>query len=88
MSAEIVVSNLVGQGEIAIDRLYMGFPNKIYVINKDFSDYKGEITKRSILVKGTEGKFRSHVYKTQDGRWFDRSGMPISKPDSLERDDE
>jgi len=88
MSAEIVVSNMVGQGEIAIDRLYMGFPNKIYVVNKDFSEYKGEITKRSILVKGTEGNYRSHVYKTQDGRWFDRAGMPINKPNSLEREDE
>jgi len=88
MSADIIVSNMIGPGETAIDRLYMGYNDRVYIINKDFKQYQGEITKRSILVKGTEGKFRSHVYKTQDGRWFDRAGMPISKPDSLERDDE
>ena len=61
MSAEIVVSNMIGQGEITIDRLYMGFPNKIYVINKDFSEYKGEITKRSITVKGKEEPVRMYA---------------------------
>ena len=24
--------------------------------------------------------FRSYAYETQDGRWFDRAGMPIDKP--------
>ena len=79
---------MVGAGETAIDRLYAGYNDKVYVINKDFSQYQGEIIKRSITVKGTEGNYRSHVYKTQDGRWFDRAGMPIDKPNSLEREDE
>ena len=88
MSADVVVSNMVGPGESAIDRLYGGFSSPVYVINKDFSQYRGEIKKHSITVKGKEGNFRSHAYKTQDGRWFDRAGMPITKPNSLEREDE
>lgn len=88
MTNEIVGSNLIGPDDIALDRLYMGYNNKVYVINKDFTKYKGEITKKTIIVEGITGNFRSHVYKTQDGRWFDRAGLPITKPSSIEQEDE
>ena len=36
-------------------------------------------------VDGT--RFRSYCYKTEDNRWFDRSGIPIEKPKNLTKED-
>lgn len=84
-----VASNHVGANEESVDRLYMRISGSVFLINKDYSDYKGKITKKGILVKDLSGNnFRSHVYVTEDNRWFDRAGMPISKPSSLEKEDE
>ena len=49
--------------------------------------YGGTLTKRRITVKrlNGEGSFNSHVWETADGRWFDRGGMPIDKPEQLEK---
>ena len=88
MSSEVVGSNLIGPDDTALDRLYMGYNNSVYVINKDFTKYQGTIIRKTILVEGIVGNFRSHVYKTQDGRWFDRAGLPIKKPTSIEQEDE
>jgi hypothetical protein len=81
-----VVSNLMGPGGTSIDRLY-GSPasgGDMRLINKDFTDYQGKIHKRALSKKGLDGsKFRSYCYVTDDNRWFDRSGMPINKPDDL-----
>jgi len=81
----VVVSNQYGEDSkgnpIYIDRLYGGIYGNVKLINKNFTEYKGKIHKRSIVKKGIDGNnFRSHVYETHDGRWFDRSGMPIDKP--------
>lgn len=81
----VVVSNQYGEDSkgnpIYIDRLYGGIYGNVKLINKNFTEYKGKIHKRSITVKGIDGNnFRSHAYETQDGRWFDRSGLPIEKP--------
>ena len=81
----VVVSNQYGEdgkgNPIYIDRLYGGIYGNIKLINKNFTEYKGKIHKRSIVKKGIDGNnFRTHAYETQDGRWFDRSGMPIDKP--------
>jgi hypothetical protein len=81
-----VVSNLMGPSGTSIDRLY-GSPasgGDMRLINKDFTDYQGKIHKRALSKKGVDGiRFRSYCYVTDDNRWFDRSGMPINKPDDL-----
>ena len=65
------------------DRIY-GIWGGIELINKDMSRYAGKINKRSITcVDLQKNNFRSYVYETADGRWFDRSGLPINKPDNL-----
>ena len=51
---------------------------------KDYTTYKGGISKKALTVKGVDGiAFRSYCYVTDDKRWFDRSGMPIDKPKNL-----
>ena len=54
------------------------------LINKDYSQYKGKITKRSLTKKDLNGNnFRSHCYVTDDNRWFDLAGMLIPNPNSI-----
>ena len=83
---EQVVSNMVGDNEQSIDRIY-GEPasgGEMKLINKDFTEYKGKIHKRATSVKDLDGsRFRSYCY---DNRWFDRAGMPIQKPTNLLKD--
>lgn len=65
------------------DRMYQNYAS-VELINKDFSKYKGKINKRSITCQDVAGNnFRSYVYETADGRWFDRAGLPIKKPTNL-----
>ena len=71
-----------------IDRIYSRIFGNVYMIQKDGSQYRSKIDKRSIkLSDGTLG----FVYHA-DGRWFDRSGLPIDKPINLvtrdKKDDE
>lgn len=74
---DTVISNM---GE---DRIYLIWQTP-ELVNKDNSIYKGKIHTRSIICVGLDGNnFRSHVYETADGRWFDRAGMPIKKPNNL-----
>lgn len=74
-----VVSNHVGEDGESVDRIY-GSGDKHRLIQRDYSEYKGTITKKTILVKGMDGKnFKSHIFVTDDGRYFDRGGLPISK---------
>ena len=63
-----------------IDRLYCTLHGKVYLIQKDGSEYNGAIKEISIL--GKYGKTR--VSFTEDGRWFDNAGMPIDKPESVD----
>jgi hypothetical protein len=78
----VLVSNLGG------DRIYSNFHGSLYLINKDNSYYRGKINRRSVLVQSISGEtFRSHVYETNDGRWFDRAGMPTDAPKKLEKDE-
>lgn len=84
MSKDEVVSNCVGDDFKPIDRLYGDLHGKHFVVNKDFSTYKGKIFKKGLLVKDIDGnRFRSHCFVTEDNRYFDRSGMPIAKPNGL-----
>ena len=65
------------------DRIY-GIWGGIELINQDMSRYTGKINKRSITcVDLQKNNFRSYVYETGDGRWFDRAGLPIKKPNNL-----
>ncbi len=83
---EQVVSNMVGDNDQPIDRIY-GEPasgGSMKLINKDFTEYKGKIHKRALSIKDLDGsRFRSYCYVTDDERWFDRCGMPIQKPNNL-----
>lgn len=64
---------------IYIDRIYGSIFNQDRLVLKDGTVYEGKIQKRSIkLEDGTLG----HVYFANN-KWFDRTGMPIDKPNNL-----
>lgn len=68
-----------------IDRIYqLGVTDSVELINKDSTRYKGRIHRRRITVQNTEGQnFFATAYESADGRWFDNSGMPMSKPKNV-----
>ena len=68
-----------------IDRLYqLGVTDAVELINKDSTRYRGKIHRRRITVQNTEGQnFFALAYESADGRWFDNSGMPMKKPNSI-----
>lgn len=87
------VSNQYGEDEngnpIYIDRIYGNLNGNIRLVQKDGSEYRGKINKRSIMVKDTNGdRFRSYVYETADGRWFNKGGMPIEEPKRIVKETE
>ena len=87
------VSNQYGEDEngnpIYIDRIYGNLNGNSRLVQKDGSEYKGKINKRSIMVKDTNGdRFRSYVYETADGRWFNKGGMPIEEPKRIVKETE
>ncbi len=87
---EMIVSNHVGVDGESVDRIY-GDPNsgKYRLVQRDYTTYKGTINKKMTMVKGTDGnRFKSHVFVTQDDRWFDRGGLPITKPNNLANETE
>lgn len=55
----VVVSNQYGEDAkgkpLYIDRLYGDLYGSIKLVNKNFTEYKGKINKRSISVKGLDG---------------------------------
>ena len=65
---------------VAYDRIYGNIYKQLRLIQKDGTEYKGKIEKKSIkLEDGT----LSFVRVTADNRWFDKAGMPIDKPTNL-----
>ena len=65
-----VVSNFIN--DKWIDRLYQTLQGKVYLIEKDSTEYTGAIKTK---------KFSGKTYSfTEDGRWFDSSGFPVAKP--------
>ena len=87
---EMIVSNHVGVDGESVDRIY-GDPNsgKYRLVQRDYTTYKGTINKKMTMVKGTDGnRFKSHVFVTQDDRWFDRGGLPNTKPNNLANETE
>jgi hypothetical protein len=86
----ITISNIQGYDEegepIFIDRIYGGGAcgkNAFRLVQKDGTTYEGKLHKRQTRVKFSENEFLSHVFVTDDERWFDRAGMPIHKPKNL-----
>ena len=79
-----IVSNM-RNGE-PIDRIYGGDHLRLRLIQKDGTEYKGRISKKSILVEGQNGNFKSHIYVTDDKRTFDRSGFPVYNIDFIEKE--
>ena len=77
MSNEIPESNRIG--DKVIDRVYQNLHGTLQLVLKDGSTYDGKIDKKSIkLSDGSLG----HVYNVKN-KWFDRTGIPIDKPDNL-----
>tara|TARA_E500000075_G_C6917495_1_gene282363 strand:- start:296 stop:583 length:288 start_codon:yes stop_codon:yes gene_type:complete len=85
----IIVSNNIGPGGEPADRIYGGINGKVRLVNADYSEYKGNIKKKRIIKKSAIGDYNitSYIYVTDDGRYFDRGGMPILKPDNIQEDD-
>ena len=62
-----------------IDRIYSRIFGDVYMIQRDGTQYRSKIDKRSIKLKdGTLG----FVYHA-DNKWFERGGLPIDKPENL-----
>ena len=60
---------------IYIDRIYGGLNGISQLVQKDGSNYKGYLKSFKIGV--------STFTLTEDGRWFDNSGMPCQCPDGV-----
>ena len=60
---------------IYIDRIYGGLNGISNLVEKDGSNYKGYLKSFKIGV--------STFTLTEDGRWFDNSGMPCQCPDGV-----
>jgi hypothetical protein len=85
-----IVSNHIGMNGEPADRIY-GSPasgGNVRLIQADYSTYKGKIHKKQLILKGIDGNnFKSHCFVTDDGRWFDRTGIPMLKPTEIVEDE-
>ena len=79
-----VVSNHIGLNGEPVDRLYGSPFGNLRLIQADYTEYKGKIKKKQLIKKGIDGNnFKSYCYVTEDGRWFDRGGLPILPPEDI-----
>ena len=75
-----MTENNVPESNLGGDRIYQNLHGVMQLVNKDGTIYTGRIDTRSIkLSDGSLG----YVHLTGDNRWFDRAGMPITKPTNL-----
>jgi len=75
-----MIESIVPESNLGDDRIYQNLHGVMQLVNKDGTIYTGKIDTRSIkLSDGSLG----YVHLTGDNRWFDRAGMPISKPTNL-----
>lgn len=75
-------SNFVG-GKF-IDRIY-GTYQGVRLIQADGTQYTDGISTKQRRQKRLDGTtFMQTLYVTKDKRWFDNSGMPMSKPEAVE----
>ena len=86
-----IESNHIGPNGAPADRIY-GSPaggGHLRLIQADYTDYKGKIHKKQLILKGIDGNnFKSHCFVTDDGRWFDRTGIPMLKPTEVIEDED
>lgn len=92
MENQKILSNNIGFDDSPVDRIY-GSPasgGNLKLIQADYTEYKGKIFKKTLILKGIDGNnFRSHCFVTDDGRWFDRAGIPmLAPPDTIEVEEE
>lgn len=85
----LIVSNHIGPGGEPADRIYGNMNGNVRLVNADYTDYKGNIKKKRIYKKSAidGSNITTHIYVTDDGRYFDNGGIPILKPDNIEEDD-
>jgi len=85
----IVVSNHIGLNGEPVDRLYGDPFGKLRLIQADYTKYQGKIIKKQLIKQDTNGNnFKSFCYVTEDGRWFDRGGIPMLPPEDLVEEDD
>lgn len=83
-----VVSNHIGLNGEPVDRLYGSPFGNLRLIQADYTEYKGKITKKQLIKTGIDGNnFKSFCYVTDDGRWFDRGGISMLPPDDLDEEE-
>jgi hypothetical protein len=82
MQEESIASNNVGPKGESIDRIYKkGTMDEYELVNADYSIYRGRIFKKTILVESMHGgNFKASAFRTEDGRWFDGTGLPMKDP--------
>lgn len=69
------------------DRMY-GSGHTQRLIQADGSEYQGKIyDKRKVIKKEDGTNFYTRCHMTADGRWFDGSGMPMTPPTEIEKDE-
>ena len=68
-------SNIYSEDFVYIPRIYGGLNGISQLVQKDGSNYKGYLKSFKIGV--------STFTLTEDGRWFDNSGMPCQCPDGV-----
>ena len=84
-----LVSNHIGPNGEPVDRLYGDPFGNLRLMQADYSKYQGKITKKQLIKTDINGNnFRSYCYVTEDGRWFDRGGIPMLKPVDLTEDND
>jgi len=72
-------SNIYSEDFVYIPRIYGGLNGISQLVQKDGSNYKGYLKSFKIGV--------STFTLTEDGRWFDNSGMPCQCPDGVKTKD-
>ena len=68
-------SNIYSEDFVYIPRIYGGLNGKSSIVEKDISNYKGYLKTFKIGV--------STFTLTENGRWFDNSGMPCQCPNGV-----
>jgi hypothetical protein len=84
----LIVSNHIGPNGEPADRIYGNPSGQLRLIQADYTEYKGSIKKKRVFKKskldGTN--ITTHIYVTDDNRYFDNGGLPILKPDDVVED--
>jgi hypothetical protein len=66
-------------GDEYVDRIYQNVSGSLQLVLKNGEIYKSKIDKKSIKLDDGTLNYVFHA----DGKWFDRTGLPISKPKNL-----